>query len=330
MAPTHGNDTPRGGRQEHADPAPSTVPIPLSPRRRTPRRRTLRLALRHHRPTRPSTVWPCAQDDLREATGLLANWLLTAIVKIVTTYTQPGQRVLLLDPAPYLAPPTSRSATGGRTPSSPGPYVGLREAGWTVVRLGRGVQTQTAIAPADPIGEHSGDRLAESESGLRPNTDNPTTDQPAAPTAHRRAGPDPTATGFGPDRYDLVITVAEPCVLDWFHPADWAGLLTSTGTLAVITRSDHSRGRLTDPASSLVPAALHAGLRYLDRIALLRVPIRDGAIAVTMTARSPRPQSAARLITTPARHTQVHDDLLVFARRPAPAAAANGEETSDE
>ncbi|WP_459714372.1 hypothetical protein [Actinophytocola sp. KF-1] len=194
-----------------------------------------------------------------------------------------------------------------------------------MVRLGRGVQTHTAVAPADPIGERSGDRPAESESGLRPNTTSPTADWPDAPTAHRRPGPDSTATGFDPDRYDLVITAAEPPVLDWFHPTDWGDLLTSNGTLAVITRSDHSHGRLTDPASSLVHAAHHAGLRYLDRIALLRVPVRDGALAVATTVRSPRPKPLVGPIATPVRHTQVHDDLLVFARRPTPAVAADGE-----
>jgi hypothetical protein len=281
--------------------------------------------LRHHQPARPSTVWPCAQDDYREGTGLLATWLLTAVVKIVTTYTQPGQRVLLLDPAPYLEPPTSRSTTARQSPARPGPYAGLREAGWTVVRLGRGVQTHTAIAPADPTGERSGDRSAESECGLRPNTTSPTDDRSDAPTAHCRPEPDSSATGFGSDRYDLVIIAADPCVLDWFQPADWASLLTPTGTLAVITRSDRSRGRLTDPASSLVHAAHHAGLRYLDRIALLRVPVHDSALAVAVTARSPRSKSPVGPISTPARHAQVHDDLFVFTRRPASAEAADGE-----
>lgn len=325
MAPKHGNDTPRGGPQEHRAAAPSTDPIPLARRRRTPRRRTLRLALRHHRPARLSTVWSCAQDDYREGTGLLATWLLIAVVKIVTTYTQPGQRVLLLDPAPYLEPSTSRSTTARRSPARPGPYAGLREAGWTVVRLGRGVQTHTAVAPTDPIGARSGEGSAESESGLRPNNTSPTADRTNVPTALCRPGPDSTATGFDPDRYDLVITAAEPPVLGWFHPTDWAGLLTPNGTLAVITRSDHSRGRLTDPASSLGSAAHHAGLRYLDRIALLRVPIRDGVLAVGTSARNARPKSPVGPIATPVRHTQVHDDLLVFTRQPAPAEAADGE-----
>ena len=100
-------------------------------RPRTRGRRRLRLA-------QPSTVWPCAQDDPREGTGALARWLLIAVVKTVTTYTKPGERVLLLQPASHL--PTS-----GRTWTQRHHYDGLHEAGWTVFRLGRGVRTYTAV-----------------------------------------------------------------------------------------------------------------------------------------------------------------------------------------
>ncbi len=330
MTPTHGQDSPGDGSQEHGATDPLTVPIPLPQRRRAPRLRTLGLNLRYPRTARPSTVWPCAQDDLREGTGLLANWLLAAVVKLVTTYTQPGQRVLLLDPAPYLAPPSSWSPTGGRNQSRPGPYAGLHEAGWTVVRLGRGVRTQTAVAHPNPVDEHSGNASAESEPGPRPRADSLTTDQPAAPSTHRRPAPDLTATGAGPDRYDLVITAADPRTLDRFCPADWAGLLTPTGTLAVITHGDRSRNRLSDPAGSLVRAAQHAGLHYLDRIALLRVPVRGGALAVATPAPHARPQGPAGPLTTPARHTQVHDDLLVFTRQLALTDAVDGKETSGD
>ncbi|MGB3439984.1 MAG: hypothetical protein WBA97_14650 [Actinophytocola sp.] len=326
MTPTLGNDSPGDGFQEHSP----TVPTLLPHRRRTPRLRGLRLTLRHPRPVLPSAVWPCAQGDLREGAGLRANWLLTAVIKLVTSYTQPGQRVLLLDPAPYLAPRRSWPPTGAHNQSRRSSYAGLHEAGWTVVRLGRGIQTQTVVAHPDPLGEHPDEASAESESGPRPHTASPTTDHSAGPSTHHRPGPASTATGVGPDRYDLVITAAEPRTLDWFRPADWAGLLTPTGTLAVITHGDRSRDRLADPACSLVRAAHRTGLRYLDRIALLRVPVRDGALAVATPAPHTRPPAPARPPATPARHTQVHDDLFVFTRQPAPADAADGEETSDD
>ncbi|GAA1029252.1 MULTISPECIES: hypothetical protein [Amycolatopsis] len=330
MTPTHGGDVPGDESQEHRRTDPPTVPIPLPQRRRAPRLRTLRLALRHPRPARPSTVWPCAQEDLREGTGLLADWLLTAVIRIVTGYTSPGERVLLLDPAPYLAPPRSWSATALRSQSRPGPYAGLLEAGWTVVRLGRGIQTQTAVARPDPVGEPTVGVPVQSESGPGLPADGPSAEHAVGPSTDRDREPDSTPTGHGPDRYDLIITAADPRTLDWFHPTDWADLLTPTGTLAVVTHGDRSGGRLADPAGALVRAAHHAGLRFLDRIALLRVPVRDGALAATAPAAHDRSQTTSGRSTTYVRHLQVHEDLFVFTRQSVPTRTADGEETSDD
>lgn len=236
----------------------------ISARNSQVRKPPLRRGWRRPRLAQPNTVWPCGQDDLCEGTGSLASWLLTAVVKTVTTYTQPGQRVLLLHPAPYLTP-------SARGQSQLGPYDGLHEAGWTVVRLGRGVQTHTAVAPG--VEQRDGG-LVESESG--------------------------------PDGYDLVLTAADLATLDWFRPFSFAPLLTPAGTLAVITRGARSGGRFIDPTERLVRAARDVGLRYLDRVALLRVPLRD-VLHV-------RPASAL--------HRQVHDDLLVFTRSASPARIA--------
>jgi hypothetical protein len=326
MTPAHGNDSARGDSQEFSPTDPSTVPIRLPRTRRTQRLRGLRFALRHPRPARPTTVWPCAQHDVREGTGLLSNWLLTAVVKIVVTYTQPGQRVLLLEPSPYFAPPGPRATNDGRSQSRPGPYAGLHEAAWTVVRLGRGVQTHAAISHPDPAGEQP---AAESESGLRRAVGSPTNDQFAGPSTDRNVGPDPTATSFGPDRYDLVIAAAEPRTLGWFQPADSVSSLAPTGTLAVITHGDRSSDRLVDPAGSLVRAAHRAGLCYVDRIALLRASVRDSALVVAAPTTHARAQTPMPSLGPYVRHAQVHDDLLVFTRQPALIAAGDGEEGSD-
>lgn len=318
MTPAYDNERPGDGSPQHASADPPTFPILLPQRRRARRPRTVRRS----RTVRPSTVWTCAQDELLGGTGLLASWLLAAVVKIVTAYTQPGQRVLLLAPAPYLGPSTLSSPIGDRHRSRPGPYGGLHEASWTVVRLGRRVQTQTAIAPQDPIGEPSGEALAKSESGLGPDSGGPTNTRVGAPPARDRSGPDTTATVVSPDRYDLIITASGPRPGDWFRPADWADALNPTGILAVITHGDRVEGRLIDPAGSLVHAAQGAGLRYLDRIALLRAPVRNGALAAVAPAAQPA--------VPPARHARVHDDLLIFARKPVSKAAVAGEKTSDE
>lgn len=314
MTPTHGNDSTEGDSEKLGDIRPSTASIPLQWTRRTRRERSLRFALHHPVGGRPSTVWPCAQDDLCEGTGLLASWLLTAVVKIVTTYTRPGQRVLLLEAATYLAPTGQRTANDGHKQSRPGSYAGLHEAGWTVVRLGRGVQTQTAVARTERVEEYLG---AESGSGLRESVDGPTIDELTGPSTRTESGLDSAPSGASPDRYDLVITAAEPDSLGWFRPVDWSTVLTSTGTLAVITHGDRSGGRLTDPASSLVRAAGSAGLRYLDRIALLRAPVRDGALVAATSPDRARSHISTRRPATPTQHVQVHDDLLVFARQRA-------------
>ncbi|MFC0107955.1 hypothetical protein [Kibdelosporangium aridum] len=324
MTPADGNDS-----QEHRRTDPPTIPLPQ--RRRAPRLSTLCLAPRHPRPARPSTVWPCAQDNPREGTGLLANWLLTAVIKTVTSYTDPGQRVLLLEPAPYLTSPVSWSATANRKRSLPGPFSGLHEAGWTVGRLGRGIQTQTAVARPDPVGKHTIDVQAESESGPGLTKKSPSSEQTVGPSADRGREPDSAPTAHGPDRYDLIITAADPRTLDRFHPTDWADLLTSTGTLAVITRGDRSSGgRLADPAGALVRAAHRAGLRYLDRITLLRVPVRDGALAAAAPVAYDRSQAPSDRSTTFVRHLQVHEDLFAFTRQSAPTGMADGEEISDD
>ncbi|WP_275294607.1 hypothetical protein [Amycolatopsis sp. La24] len=191
-----------------------------------------------------------------------------------------------------------------------------------MARLGRSIQTRTAAAPCDPIDEHATEGPTESESGPGPTTESPSTD--------RRPGPDSTAAGDGPDRYDLIVTAADPRTLEWFRPADCADLLAANGVLAVVTRGDRSGGRLVDPAGLLVRAARHAGLRYLDRIALLRVPVRDGALAVAGPATTTRSQAPSGGMTTSARHSQVHDDLLVFTNLRAPSGTTEGEETSDD
>jgi hypothetical protein len=79
-----------------------------------------------------------------------------------------------------------------------------------------------------------------------------------------------------------------------------------------------------------VRAARHSGLHFTDRIALLRVPIRDTALAVVGTAAHDRPARQPGPPTTSVRHAQAHDDLFVFTRRPAAHGHATGEETSHD
>jgi hypothetical protein len=76
-----------------------------------------------------TTVWPCGED-----------WLTTAVATITTTYTQPGDRVLLHRPDDQPA---------ARTPNA---HMSPGEAIWTMLRLGRSVA-------ADPAEHPDGDDL---------------------------------------------------------------------------------------------------------------------------------------------------------------------------
>jgi len=254
---------------------------------------------------------------------VISGWLHIAVVKIVTTYTRPGDRVLLLGPPDR--------ASGARWPGStaarwPGRYAGLHEAAWTIVRLGRSVQTHTAAEPdpTDPAGaptvparigsdEHGGE-----ESGSGPGPDHPRT----APASTESACPDAadqSGDDSDPGRFALIITAVYPRDTDWLHTTAWTNRLQPNGTLAVITHGDRVRGRLVDPTPAIVGAGRRGGLVYIDHIALLEVPLRRGHLAATQPAAQGSDPSGtagpAQSRSSPAAWTipvRVHSDLHVF------------------
>jgi hypothetical protein len=326
--------------------------VPPQRWRRPRRLRAPRLTVAHSLPLRRSrrglsTVWPCAQGEHRDGTGLLADWLLTAVVKIVTSYTEPGQRVLLLAPPPGACGCVSGPPAVGAVRSH-GPYgdlyIGLHEAAWTVVRLGRGIRTHTASPLGDPPdagiagqadppvrmpeldGHIGGADPAPADIGR--SDSHAHTELAAAPTIA------PTAVhgADSPDLFDLIITTVAPHASRWMHAWGWDGLLTPHGTLTVITHSDRRGGWLVDPTGSLVHHVRRAGLTYRDHVALLRVPVRQGALD-TGTGSTPdtRPVPASAVDGSGAsiESAPVHSDLLVFTKREAAGTATGPVETSD-
>jgi hypothetical protein len=279
---------------------------------------------------RPATVWPCAQDDHREGTALLAAWLLTAVVKIVTTYSDPGHRVLLVGSADDLTPASAGHLSGVfRTPRRPGPYAGLTEAAWTVVRLGRGIATRTA----GPVDDGLADTLPlpiRSESGPEPDPIRPDSEATPGPDSDTGTGSDRVADAPGPDRFDVIITAAGPDMLDGLRPTRWAPALAQHGILAVITHSENREGRLHDRTTDLVRAARHAGLRYLDHVILLQVPVRNGVITPRPAAADDHSQPRSPRCAAAVAHTRTHADLLVFTTATAVPASAAGTGSSDD
>ncbi|WP_216215730.1 hypothetical protein [Amycolatopsis aidingensis] len=274
-----------------------------------------------HTPTRtagPATLWSFADAEPLPGTALLAGWLGRTIVTLVTTYTRPGDRVLLLTPsAPLHAP---RRACG--RPHDGSPYAGLAEAVWTVARLGRGADTATAAPPPDDPREHSdpAERTA-GESGPRPRLSrlglHPATD-PGPESAHRPRH----AGGRTRGTFDLIITAADPHATDWLAHTAWDTLRTPHGLTAIVTHSDMRAGRLVDPQPAIVRTLSHHGLQWSDHITVLDTPVPDPA---------PGGPAPAVADTAPPVRT-VHHDLLLFGRpattAPAPGAVAR-KETSD-
>jgi hypothetical protein len=206
-------------------------------------------ARRRVRLGRFATVWPCAQDDTPHATGALAGWLLNAVIKIVTTYSMPGNRVLLLTPSPAVM----------RSPRRLGPYSGLFEAAWSVIRLGRGVRTGLAARIEQP------GSVMEGPTGL----------------------------------FDVIIAAADPHDLVAMRPTSWSRLLTPSGVLVVITHGDKYDGRHVDPAGALIAVARADGLRYLDHIVALRLPV----------------DPAQSDVSAPVVSVRAHADVHVFAAK---------------
>lgn len=322
MPPTP-DDEPAGRRRRHRHRCPRSSSTPTrTPRRR--RRTTSRTLVRGHTfSPRPTTLWPYAEADPLPDAALLAGWLGRTIITLVTTYTRPGDRVLLLSPP---ARPRQPSVTPRRA-HEPDPYAGLTEAAWTIIRLGRGVDTATAApvpdypdSPTNPPNRHG----AESESGPRPiphpRTDLHESTQVATRTHHEPDG-----------QFDLIITAVHPHDTDWLTHTDWTALLTTAGTIGTITHSDHRHGRLLDPLATVVNTFRTQGLRWLDHIAVLAQPLPEPAHATHTSSpiRAAARARAAALNTEPLLIRAVHHDLLLIAPE-ASGTSVRDRKTSDE
>lgn len=256
----------------------------------------------------PATVWPCAPRDKTDAA---VGWLERAVVKIVTTYTKPGQRVLLVAPPPTRPSPDRWNTTAARR-WPPDAYQILSETNWTVSRLGRSVQV-TLVEPATQDPPHrrcsaSGPLRALSprraaSSGVRHGVPDRQADRIGAGTR--------TGTDARSDRpnyvecFDLILTAAHPLDHAWIATRNWRQHLRPNGTLTIITNSDISEGRLADPITSLVTTLSQQRMRLLDH-------------AILLTSPPAHPQDvlagfSGRAARRPLRHRPNHHDLLVFA-----------------
>ncbi|MCO1575909.1 hypothetical protein M8C13_09080 [Crossiella sp. SN42] len=268
-----------------------------------------------------TTVWACGQGEHHLGSGPLADWLHTAIAKIVRTYTRPGHRVLILTPptAPRTAP---ADTPPGRWHSPRTLYAGLTETAWIIQRLGRSVRTHTA----GPTPELTPDSTTQTLLGRPVRPAGPAPDRSPSPPETAPARPAVRTRLHSPQgRFDLIITAAWPRDPRWLAHPEWTELLTPTGTLTVITHSDRREGVLVDPTSAIVRAAARRGLRYLDHAALLETPIQQEKSTATPGGLASRRAAVRREPGARIPVVRVHSDLLVFTA----STNGHGQETSD-
>jgi hypothetical protein len=280
--------------------APAPTPTPPTAAPPTPRRRT--------RPAGPprtaalATVWPHDPADPQ-----------ATLAALITTYTHPGHRVVLLTPPgpAWLDTRTDWTAQ-------------LARRGPALARLRRRIQVRTDRPDHRPsTGPAHADRGPAPGSGPGPampsgapdprSRTSPGADPAGGTAAPASPGPDTDRRpadrgGTGGDRADLVIIAVDPHAPDWVAWPPWTDLLTRAGLLAVITHSDRRGGRWVDPLPALVAALTGAGLVWHDRIVLHHQP-------------STRPSTADRAAAGRAelgptvRHERAHTDLLLFGQQ---------------
>lgn len=334
--PTHNRaDTRRGGARRPYPTASTTTRVsPAKSSTTTARSRSS--AAGTAQPT-PATVWPAGPAPI----DLDTSWPAPIIGKIVTSFSEPGARVVLLPwPTPQSAPGERHglgivSADGviehapGTAPDSEHDCE-LGEALAAVESLGRSGHVVRVAAEenlpgpvsrpfwADLVGDH-GHSPAPTSCAPRSGLDVRRFDTPDALAPNTDLLIASLRPGDGGDlASDLVALVA-------------ARLLRVGGILVVLTHCDWRLGELTDPTGAVVASAQNADLLYLQHIIALHVPVRDGrlatesltdpdrAITSAATEEHARTEHRAAVRGLPAPHRRVHSDVLAFGQPQRPA-----------
>ncbi|MGW5054965.1 hypothetical protein [Actinokineospora sp. NPDC004072] len=272
-------------------------------------------------------MWTAGSDPV----DLDATWPAALIERIVTSFSEPAARVVLLArPTPHNTGRTL-AAVGddGVIDRAPGTESDpeVADAAAVVERLGRTVRVEHL--PADPSVTSPASRpfWADLVTGSTPAPAPLPTASAKVPTSH-------PATGTVGDA-DLIVTSLPPA-----HCGDRADLvalfaaraLRVGGILAVLTHCDWTSGELTDPTGAVVAAGQNADLLYLQHIAALHAPVRDGRFDLPDSPADDldeevRARHRAVVRGLPAPHRRIHSDVLVFAQphdhQPPPPLSAN-------
>jgi hypothetical protein len=222
-------------------------------------------------------VWTAGPDPIDPA----AAWPVRIIETITTSFSAPGDRVLL---APW---PTAEEAADRATGADE-----LNAALDAVHTLGR----HPAITKLEPLTANEVPISGEAASAWL--------------SADERVDLVITSLppGRGADGAAEAVAIAA------------ARALAFGGILAVYTHSDWSSGRLTDPSGPMIAAAQNADLLYLQHIVTLHTPIRYGRLQPLTTTDPTDLAPGGQEPAAPTTHARVHGDVLIFAQAHADAA----------
>ncbi|WP_158853151.1 hypothetical protein [Saccharothrix deserti] len=277
----------------------------------------------------PATVWTAGPAPI----DLDATWPVALVERIVTAFSEPAARVVLLAwptpnrDRPRLAPVRGDSAIKGVIDHAPGTESDpeLADAVAAVERLDRAARVERV--PVDPTASGPASRPFWADlvggSGPVPATV-PTTPADAVDV------PAPDAATGTFDGADLIVTSLPP-EHSGDHGTDLvalfaARLLRIGGILAVLTHCDWTTGELTDPTGAVVTAGQNADLLYLQHIVALHAPVRDGRFHLAddhpADDAAPDPDDGDEALARhralvrglPAPHRRIHSDVLVFAQ----------------
>jgi hypothetical protein len=302
----------RTGRDEDRRPYPSAPARTATSRRGTRRTSTPTRSHTAFTAPTPATVWACGPTPIDPDTP----WPTALLAKIVTSFSEPGDRVVVL-PRPTAAP---------TPPHRPGRADALIDHATTVEpddELATALAAITDLARRARVVRLEPDLTAGGRAsrpfwadlvGIPDNTPAP---EPAA-----LPGWPPDAA---PNRFDVASADAD-LIITSLRPepstdraSDHVALLAARllrvgGILAVLTHSDWSRGELVDPTGPVVASAQNADLLYLQHIIALHTPIHGGHFVGHLHGVEAPTHHRAYGHRLPAPHRRISSDVLVFAQ----------------
>jgi hypothetical protein len=269
-------------------------------------------------------VWAAGADPI----DLTATWPVALVTRIVTSFSEPGARVVLVQ-SPTQCARLALDAAGAEScrdcsADTEADRV-LVEALRVVEDLGRTVRVEHIPIDQGAPGPASRPFWADLVSGSGPAPATVPIVPASAIEVHTHDVGNVRDAGA-----DLLVACLPPHH-SGDHSADLVallatGLLRVGGILVVLTHCDWTSGELTDPTGAIVTAGQNADLLYLQHIVALHAPVRDGHFHLTDTPpadhcdemragdEQARARHRAEVRGLPAPHRRIHSDVLVFAQ----------------